>query len=137
MGTEEPRLQVVAYFDCTVFCGFSAFTPGTTGFVCATLGLLEQRGQNARESDEETDDQKAKPHCPPQRDVAGRAGLACDVGVGNSAGDQSENDEAGGENVKIASHAANRILRRMKLGVRNLYRQKGARSPRGERARVT
>src|SRR5271167_4273125 len=136
MGAEGTRLQLVPYFDCTVLCGFLAFATGAAGFFGAALGLLEQRRQNAGEGDEETDYQETEAHGAPESDVSRGAGLSRDVGVGDAAGDQGEEDEAGGEDVEVASHGDGSILRRGGVyGAETDSRQKRARSRR-ERARV-
>ena len=104
-GVEGTWLQLIPYFDCTVLCESLSFALCSAGLFGTALGLLEQRGQDAGQRDEETDDQKAKPHRAPESDVTGGAGLFRDVGVGDAAGDQSEEDEAACEDVEIASHA--------------------------------
>jgi hypothetical protein len=104
MGAEGTRLQLVPYFDCTVLCGYLPPALRSAGFFGTALGLLEKRRQDAGKGDEETDDQETEAHCAPKCDVAGGAGLPRNIGVGDTAGDQSEEDEAGGEDVKIASH---------------------------------
>jgi hypothetical protein len=78
---------------------------GTTGFFIAALGLFEERGQDTGEGDEETNYEEAETHGSPEGGVAGGAGLLGDVGVGDAAGDESEEDEAASENVEVASHA--------------------------------
>jgi hypothetical protein len=104
MGAEGARLQLVPYFDCTVLCRLLAFTLRPSGFFGATLGLFEQRRQDAGEGDEETDNEKAKAHRAPKRDISGRTRLPGDVGVGNAAGDQSEEDQTACEDEEVASH---------------------------------
>ena len=91
------------YFDCTVLCGFLAFASGAAGFFGTALGLLEQRRQNAGEGDEETDDQETEAHGAPKSDVSWGPGLPRDVGVGDAAGDQREEDEAPGDDVEVAA----------------------------------
>jgi len=41
MGADAARLQLVAYFDCTVLCVALPLTFGSTGLFGTALGLLE------------------------------------------------------------------------------------------------
>ncbi len=120
---EWPRLDCVgglgdvaaAYFDCTVLRGIGLVwlvaALGTAGFFVAALGLLEERGQDTGEGDEEANDEEAEAHGAPEGGVAGGAGLLGDVGVGNPEGDETEENEASGEDVEIAAHGDGSILR--------------------------
>ena len=67
---------------------------GTAVFFVAALGLLEERGKDAGKSDDEANDEEAEAHGAPERGVAGGAGLLGDVGVGDAAGDEREEDES-------------------------------------------
>src|SRR5215469_15616421 len=110
MGAEGARLQLVPYFDCTGFVRLLASATGTAILFVTTLSLLKQGGQDACERHNESDQKESEPHRAPERDVARRTGLVGDVGVSDAAGDQSEDDETAGEDVKIAAHANSPIL---------------------------
>jgi hypothetical protein len=92
------------------FVAFLAFAAGAAGLFVAPLSLLEQRGQDAGERYDESDQKKPEAHGAPERDVAWRAWLVSDVCVGDAAGDKSEDDEAACEDVEIAAHADGFIL---------------------------
>jgi hypothetical protein len=92
------------------FVAFLAFAAGAAGLFVAPLSLLEQRGQDAGERYDESDQKKPEAHGAPERDVAWRAWLVSDVCVGDAAGDKSEDDEAACEDVEIAAHADRSIL---------------------------
>jgi hypothetical protein len=85
---------------------------GAAGLFVAALGLLKEGGEDAGEGDEETDNEEAETHRAPEGDVARGAGLLGDVGVGDAAGDEAEEDERAGEDIEVASHADGSILRR-------------------------
>jgi hypothetical protein len=87
---------------------------GAAGFFVAALGLLKEGGEDAGEGDEETYHEEAKAHGAPEGDIARGAGLLGDVGVGDAAGDEAEEDERAGEDVEVASHADGSILRSLK-----------------------
>jgi hypothetical protein len=91
---------------------------GAAGLFVAALGLLEEGGEDAGEGDEETYNEEAEAHGAPEGDVARRAGLLGDVGVGDATGDEAEEDERAGEDIEVASHADGSILR----GVRRCIR---------------
>jgi hypothetical protein len=84
---------------------------GAAGLFVAALGLLKEGGEDAGEGDEETYNEEAEAHGAPEGDVARRAGLLGDVGVGDATGDEAEEDERAGEDIEVASHADGSILR--------------------------
>ena len=84
--------------------GGLAAAAGFAGFFGAAFGLLEERGENGGEGDDHTDAEEAESHGSPEGDVAGAAGLLGDVGVGDAEGYEREEEERGGEDVKVASH---------------------------------
>jgi len=57
----------------------------------AALGLLEERGEDAEEGDDQRDAEQADAGGAPEGDVAGGAGLLGDVGEGEASGYQGEN----------------------------------------------
>jgi hypothetical protein len=70
----------------------------------AALGLLEERGENARQGDDGRDAEEDDAAGAPEGGVAGGAGLLRDVGEGQRAADECEESERGGEDVEVASH---------------------------------
>ena len=110
------RLEDVATacFDCTVFtaaraCGaetgrLGAAAFGSASLFVAALGLLEERGEDARESDDESEHEEADGHGAPESNVAGGTGLLGDVGEGQDEGEDGEEEEGCGEDVEVASH---------------------------------
>jgi hypothetical protein len=80
------------------------FAFGSAGLFGAALGLLEERGEDAGESYDHGDDEETEAHGAPEGGVARGAGLLRYVGVSQTAGDECEEKQCGGENVEVASH---------------------------------
>ena len=81
----------------------------------AALGLLEERGEDAEEGDDQREAEQADAGGTPERDVARRARLLGDVGEGERCGDQRENAQRGGEDVEVASHRAGLRIARVDM----------------------
>lgn len=89
-----------------------------TLFLGTALSLFEERREDAAQRDQQRDNEHAKAHGAPERCISGRAGLLRDVGVGDAAGDESEDEQGGGEDVKIASHGLRLgYVRRLRMSV--------------------
>jgi hypothetical protein len=100
------RLNALSFNDRLRVSATSVFALFASSFFMPTLGLLKERGENARESNYQRKAEESNRGHAPQSGIAGRTGLLRNIGKREHKRYQSDNAKCAGKNVKITSHTS-------------------------------
>src|SRR5579862_584249 len=85
--------------------GAAACSLAQAALLCAAVDLLEHGGHHSKERNDQASEGKKERGGLPERCIAGKSGLQSRAEQGHAAGDQREEQESRGKNVKITGHS--------------------------------